>query len=204
RPGAARAAELDRSGDRRVRLRGGRCDRDRVVAGVPGPGRGRVDPVLGRARRRGARRRPELGLDRARRGRVPGGPCLGARRRGGAHGARAARESRGERVSALLSVRALGATVPVAGGRARAVERVDLELEAGGSLALVGESGSGKTLTSLAIPNLAGPGVAYEGSVRVAGVETLSAPRAELDRLRGRRVGFLFQDTSSSLDPLLG
>jgi len=107
-------------------------------------------------------------------------------------------------VSALLVVRGLGATVPAVSGRARAVERVDLELEAGGSLALVGESGSGKTLTALAIPNLAGPGVAYEGSVRVAGVEVLSAPRAELDRLRGRRVGFLFQDTSSALDPLRG
>ncbi|MBL8861452.1 MAG: ABC transporter ATP-binding protein [Planctomycetes bacterium] len=105
-------------------------------------------------------------------------------------------------MSALLAIRALSASVRAAGGRASAVERVDLELAPGESLALVGESGSGKTLTALAIPNLPPPGVVYTGSVRLAGAEVLSATRAELDRLRGRRVGVLFQDTSAALDPL--
>ncbi len=103
----------------------------------------------------------------------------------------------------LVEIRALSASVPTPAGRARAVEHVDLELERGAALAIVGESGSGKTLTALSIPNLAPAGVAYSGAVRFDGRDVLTAARAELETLRGRRIGFLFQETAGALDPLL-
>ncbi len=103
----------------------------------------------------------------------------------------------------LLSIRGLVATVPADHGRARAVDGVDLDLARGGALALVGESGSGKTLTALAIPRLAAPGVAYTGDVRFDGVDVLAAPERDLQRLRGRRIGVVFQDAGTALNPLL-
>jgi len=103
----------------------------------------------------------------------------------------------------LLTIRGLVATVPTASGPARAVEGVDLALDAGVSLGIVGESGSGKTLTALAVAGLASPGVRYSGSVRFDGLEILTARREELDAVRGRRIGFLFQETAGALDPRL-
>lgn len=100
----------------------------------------------------------------------------------------------------IVSIRGLVATVR---GGARAVDGVDLDLAPGESLAIVGESGSGKTLTALSIPMLPPGGVAYAGAVLVDGREVLGASRAELESLRGRRVGFLFQESAGALDPLL-
>lgn len=98
-------------------------------------------------------------------------------------------------------VRLRGLTATVASG-ARAVDGVDLELDSGGAIAIVGESASGKTLTALSIPALAASGVVYAGSVRFAEREMLTASRTELDRIRGRRIGFLFQEAAGALDPL--
>ncbi|MCY2960762.1 MAG: ABC transporter ATP-binding protein [Planctomycetota bacterium] len=103
----------------------------------------------------------------------------------------------------LVVLRGLAASVPTSAGRVRAVESVDLQLERGEALALVGESGSGKTLTALSIAALAPPGVQYTGSVAFDGREMLTAPRAELERVRGRRIGTLYQETAGALDPLL-
>ncbi len=103
----------------------------------------------------------------------------------------------------LLAIRGLVAIVSTPSGLARAVEGVDLDLAAGGSLGIVGESGSGKTLTALSIAGIASPNVRYQGSVRFDGREVLTATRAELDALRGRRIGFLFQETAGALDPRL-
>ncbi len=103
----------------------------------------------------------------------------------------------------LVSIRGLSATVPLASGRARAVEHVDLDVSQSTSIAIVGESGSGKTLTALAIPALPPAGVVYAGSVLVDGRDVSSSSPAELQRLRGRVVGFLFQQTADALDPLV-
>lgn len=103
----------------------------------------------------------------------------------------------------LVVIRGLSASVPTLAGRACAVEHVDLDIAAGEVLAIVGESGSGKTLTALSIPALAPAGVVYSGAVRFDGRDVLTASRADLEKLRGRRIGFLFQETSGALDPLL-
>jgi len=102
----------------------------------------------------------------------------------------------------LLAVRGLGVDYAGAQGLRPALGLVDFELRAGGTLALVGESGSGKTQTALAVVGLLGPGARTRGSVRFQGRELLGAPE-EQARLRGDRIGLVFQDPMSALNPSL-
>lgn len=99
----------------------------------------------------------------------------------------------------LLSVRDLRVSY---GGRA-VVEGVSFDLDAGGTLALVGASGSGKTRVALSVPGLLGPRARVEGSIRFEGREILGLPEAALNPLRGPRIGMIFQDALSSLNPHL-
>jgi len=127
---------------------------------------------------------------------------MGARRRGCTRSTRTKARDQERTVSKpLLAIRGLVATVRTSTGTARAVDGVELDLEVGGSLGIVGESGSGKTLTALAVAGLASSGVHYTGSVRFDGLEISTARREELDVVRGRRIGFLFQETAGALDP---
>jgi ABC-type dipeptide/oligopeptide/nickel transport system ATPase component len=87
-------------------------------------------------------------------------------------------------------------------GVTQAVDGVSLELGAGEVLAIVGESGSGKSVTALSIMGLAGAGARVEGSVRLEGQELLGAAEKELREVRGARVGMVFQDPSSSFNPV--
>jgi ABC-type glutathione transport system ATPase component len=80
---------------------------------------------------------------------------------------------------------------------------VSFDLPAGESLAIVGRSGSGKTRIALALAGLLERGARVEGSVQLDGRELLGLPEAELNRLRGSRLGIVFQDALSSLNPHL-
>jgi oligopeptide transport system ATP-binding protein len=91
----------------------------------------------------------------------------------------------------------------VAYGDATVVDGVSFELEAGESLAIVGGSGSGKTRIALALLGLLGPQARVSGSVRFEGQELVGASEAALNRLRGPRIGFVFQEALSSLNPHL-
>jgi ABC-type glutathione transport system ATPase component len=99
----------------------------------------------------------------------------------------------------LLQVRDLR----VSYGAATVVDGVSFDLDAGESLAIVGGSGSGKTRIALALPGLLGPRARVEGSIRLEGRELVGQPEAELNRLRGPRIGMVFQDAQSSLNPHL-
>ena len=85
-----------------------------------------------------------------------------------------------------------------------AVEGVNLSLDRGEILGVVGESGCGKSATSMSIARLLpSPPAHYpRGKILFDGVDTLSMPLGELRKLRGKRIGVIFQDPMNSLSPL--
>jgi len=103
----------------------------------------------------------------------------------------------------LLEIRDLEVSFPRGDGWVTVVRGVSLDLRAGEIVGLVGESGSGKTLTALSILRLVPPPARVTGSIRLAGAgDLLVLPERELRRVRGRRVGFVFQEPMSALDPV--
>ena len=102
----------------------------------------------------------------------------------------------------LLTLRDVAVSFDVgAGRRIEAVRGVDLDVDRGEVVAVVGESGSGKSVTRLATRGLLGPAAAASGSIRFDGEELIGAPPGRLRRLRGRRIGAVFQDPLTSLNP---
>ena len=95
----------------------------------------------------------------------------------------------------LLTVRDLSVRFPTA----TVVDSVSFNIERGESVGLVGESGSGKTQTALAIMGLTSGQV--EGSIGFDGIELVGAPERELQKLRTMRIGMVFQDPKSALNP---
>ncbi len=86
----------------------------------------------------------------------------------------------------------------------RPVDGVSLALARGEALALVGESGSGKSLTALALLGLAPSGGRIAaGEVLLGGTDLLALPGRRRRELRGRRIGYVPQDTGGALDPVL-
>ncbi len=85
-----------------------------------------------------------------------------------------------------------------------AVKGVSFTLDKGETLALVGESGSGKSVTALSVLQLLPYPKAWHpsGSIRLLGEEMVGADEATLRRIRGNRVGIVFQEPMTSLNPL--
>jgi peptide/nickel transport system ATP-binding protein len=105
----------------------------------------------------------------------------------------------------VLQVENLRVSFPTAGGgRVYPVDGVSFTLERGVTLALVGESGCGKSLTSLALLRLIpSPGQVEEGStIRLGDTDVLALRGEALRRIRGRRIGMVFQDPMTSLNPV--
>jgi oligopeptide/dipeptide ABC transporter ATP-binding protein len=104
---------------------------------------------------------------------------------------------------ALLDVRDLGVSVLGPTGRTRVLDGVGFDLAPSGSLALVGESGCGKSLTVFAMLGLLPGGATLDrGSVLFEGNDLAKLEERDLDRIRGRRVGLVFQEPASALDPV--
>ncbi|MEV7373229.1 ABC transporter ATP-binding protein [Streptomyces sp. NPDC090301] len=90
------------------------------------------------------------------------------------------------------------------GGRLHAVRDVSFTLRRGETLAVVGESGSGKSTTALALLGmLPGTGRINGGSVRLDGEDLVTAGEDRLRAVRGARVGMIFQDPMTALNPVL-
>jgi oligopeptide/dipeptide ABC transporter ATP-binding protein len=83
------------------------------------------------------------------------------------------------------------------------VRGVSFAIAPGEALGLVGESGSGKSLTARAVLGLLPAGAELSGRVVLDGVSLLDLPEAERTAMRGARIGMIFQDPMSSLNPVL-
>jgi peptide/nickel transport system ATP-binding protein len=81
------------------------------------------------------------------------------------------------------------------------VHGIELDLPAGSILGLAGESGSGKTLTTMAVLGILPRAAAVGGSIQYEGTELVGLRSRALNRIRGRHIGMVFQDPSSSLHP---
>ncbi|CAG9209543.1 murein tripeptide ABC transporter/oligopeptide ABC transporter ATP binding subunit OppD [Paraburkholderia sabiae] len=84
-----------------------------------------------------------------------------------------------------------------------AVQRVSFALEKGKTLGIVGESGSGKSQTVMALLGLLAKNGAVSGGALYNGANLLSMSDAALNRIRGDRIGMIFQDPMTSLNPFL-
>ena len=103
----------------------------------------------------------------------------------------------------LLEVRNLRVEFPTRHGTLVAVDDVSFAIAPGEVLGVVGESGAGKSLTGMAIIGLLErPGRIAAGEILLEGGRIDNLDRAALRRIRGRRVGAIFQDPLTSLDPL--
>ncbi len=103
----------------------------------------------------------------------------------------------------LLELRDLHVSFATRAGDVPAVRGVNLTLGAGETLAIVGESGSGKTVSALAVMGLVDPpGRVVKGSVWFGGRELTALPAAELRAIRGARIGMIFQEPMTSLNPV--
>jgi peptide/nickel transport system ATP-binding protein len=90
-----------------------------------------------------------------------------------------------------------------AGGSMRALDDVSLTVAKGEVLGLVGESGSGKTSLAWAIMRYLPDSARESGVIRLTGQDLRNAPEAEIGAIRGKRIGMVFQDPSTSLNPTL-
>ena len=106
---------------------------------------------------------------------------------------------------ALLEVRDLTVTFGTGPRAVEAVKGVSFDLERGETLAIVGESGSGKSVTALSVLQLLPYPAARHGSatrIRFDGIELAGAPTSVLQTVRGGRIGMVFQEPMTSLNPL--
>ena len=105
----------------------------------------------------------------------------------------------------MLDIRNLCIDFPEADGSiTHAVRGIDLHMAPGERLGLVGESGSGKTVTSLAVSGLLERKKArISGEILFEGQDLLRCTREELRQVQGRKIGMIFQEPMTSLDPLM-
>jgi len=101
----------------------------------------------------------------------------------------------------LLSLTDLSVTFPGPFGPTPALHGFNLDVTAGESLGIVGESGSGKSVTWLGLLGLL-PGARVAGSARMDGAELIGLSERQLAPWRGKRIAMIFQDPTSSLNPV--
>ncbi|MGJ7542072.1 ABC transporter ATP-binding protein [Variovorax sp. LT1R16] len=113
-------------------------------------------------------------------------------------------ESKTSNVQPVLEVQGLQTHFFTHGGVVKAVDGVDLRVNAGEILGLVGESGSGKSITGFSVIGLIdAPGRIAGGHIRYLGEELVGASEARLQKLRGKEIAMIFQDPMMTLNPVL-
>lgn len=102
----------------------------------------------------------------------------------------------------VLDVRDLSVDFAQDGRTVHAVRGVSFHVDKGETVALVGESGSGKSVTALSTVDLLPPSARLAGSITYDGAQMIGAAEAELRRVRGNDISFIFQEPMTSLNPL--
>ncbi|MBD7956790.1 ABC transporter ATP-binding protein [Microbacterium sp. Sa4CUA7] len=103
----------------------------------------------------------------------------------------------------LLSIRDLKVAFDSGKTSNEVLHGIDLDIHRGETVAIVGESGSGKSTTASAIVNLLpGTGHVTGGSIVLEGTDLTSLTKAQMERIRGRDIGFVPQDPMSNLNPV--
>jgi peptide/nickel transport system ATP-binding protein len=105
----------------------------------------------------------------------------------------------------LLSVRDLVVSVATHAAPKIVVDRLSFDLDRGETLCIAGESGSGKSMTALALMRLLPPPyvTVTGGTARLAGKDLFALPESEMQAVRGREIGMIFQEPMTSLNPVL-
>jgi len=103
----------------------------------------------------------------------------------------------------ILEVKDLRVEFPTRRGTLVALDSVSFQIKEGEVLGVVGESGAGKSITGMAVINLLEPpGRIAAGEVQLEGRRIDRLPQHEMRRVRGRKIGVVFQDPLTSLNPL--
>src|SRR5262245_496625 len=103
----------------------------------------------------------------------------------------------------ILEVEGLSVQFPTRRGTLTAVDSISFSIAPGEVLGVVGESGAGKSITGLAVIGLLEPpGRIAGGAVRLEGQRIDQLRHEEMRRIRGRKIGVIFQDPLTSLNPL--
>lgn len=104
----------------------------------------------------------------------------------------------------LLDVNTLKVVIRGAGSEVRPVDGVSFSIAAGETFALLGESGCGKSMTALALNRLLPDAARIEGGeIRLGGEDLLRLPESRMRTVRGGRIGMIFQEPATSLNPVM-
>ena len=104
----------------------------------------------------------------------------------------------------LLRLEGLRTEIAVRGGTVHALGGIDLSVRSGETLGIVGESGCGKTMTALSVMGLLPQGGrVVGGKILLEGQDLTAMSPKEVRRLRGTRIGMIFQDPLTSLNPTM-
>ncbi len=104
----------------------------------------------------------------------------------------------------MLDIRNLRVSFPDrSGGRREVLHGIDLSLAKGETLGIVGESGSGKSVLALAVIGLLPRTARAEGEILLDGENLLALPESRLTRLRGAKIGMIFQEPMTALNPAM-
>ncbi len=106
---------------------------------------------------------------------------------------------------ALLDIKGLKTHFTTDDGILQAVDGVDISINRGETLCVVGESGCGKTVTAMSILKLIAmpPGKIVEGEIIFEGRDLVPLTSHQLDDIRAKEIGFIFQEPMTSLNPVL-
>ena len=105
---------------------------------------------------------------------------------------------------AILSINNLVTEFDTDEGRVRAVDNVSFTAQSGQTLGIVGESGCGKSVTALSIMRLLPQpmGQIVSGSIELDGTDLTQLPIAQMEKIRGAKIGMVFQEPMTALNPV--